>query len=490
VGVLTIASNGIGTRCFQMKTAMHTGRNWSLLYFMVVAAMALVSQSLRAEAKEEVIPYSGFGQLEIYHPSGEAKGWVLLLSGETGWTPRMKEIAGLIAGLDYLVAGIDSSHYLQALDRVPGCGDPARDLEALDRFLENNYPLGEHRPPLLIGYAAGAALVFAALAQAPVGTFHAGISLDFCPKLAVQRTLCRGRTLASETTTDGKGIVLRPTNALQAPWFVFESDQDCKEDELTQFVKHTDEAKLVYMHRNADGASAQKRWLPQFTALLEWLDPRIANQVQADTDVRGVPLTELPASEVTDKRLAVMISGDGGWAALDRGVAAELVKHGISTVGWDSLSYFWQPKTPEQAGRDLERVLRHYMVDWNKERVLLIGYSFGADVLPFMANQLAPRLRDRVELLAFLGLSKRASFEFHLRDWIGLSSTKGTLAVVPEVEKLAWTRRLCIYGDKETDSACPRLASAGVVVVQMSGDHHFGDDYSGVAKHILEQIPP
>jgi type IV secretory pathway VirJ component len=83
-------------------------------------------------------------------------------------------------------------------------------------------------------------------------------------------------------------------------------------------------------------------------ALLQWLDPAIANQVQANTNVSGVPLIEVPVvTGASGKRMAVMLSGDGGWAELDRAVAAELAKHGIPTVGWDSLSYFWQAKTPD-----------------------------------------------------------------------------------------------------------------------------------------------
>ncbi len=108
-----------------------------------------------------------------------------------------------------------------------------------------------------------------------------------------------------------------------------------------------------------------------------------------------------------------MFSGDGGWALLDRAVTAELAKNGLPTVGWDSLSYFWKARQPDQVALDLERVLRNYMTDWKKERIVLIGYSFGADVLPALANRLPRDLRDRVDLAVFLGLSDYAAFEFH-----------------------------------------------------------------------------
>jgi type IV secretory pathway VirJ component len=51
-------------------------------------------------------------------------------------------------------------------------------------------------------------------------------------------------------------------------------------------------------------------------------------------------------------------------------------------------------------------------------------------------------------------------------------------------------RRKSSYGEQETDSACPGLVNAGVVVVKMLGDHHFGGDYPSIVKHLLEQIQP
>ncbi len=42
---------------------------------------------------------------------------------------------------------------------------------------------------------------------------------------------------------------------------------------------------------------------------------------------------------------AVILSGDGGWAGLDKKVAAALAAQGIDVVGIDSLRYFWSERT-------------------------------------------------------------------------------------------------------------------------------------------------
>jgi type IV secretory pathway VirJ component len=197
---------------------------------------------------------------------------------------------------------------------------------------------------------------------------------------------------------------------------------------------------------------------------------------------------EVPATDGSEY-LALILTGDGGWAALDKAIASRLMRRHISTLGWDSLSYFWRARTPDEAGADLERSLRHYLVAWKKQRVLLIGYSFGADVLPFMANRLPPDLRGRIELVVLLGPGPSASFEFHLTDWLGSSSSAKRYPILTELQKLTWTKVLCLSGQQDENSLCPTLNLPNVTVEQMPGDHHFNDDYGNLVSRILALLP-
>ncbi|MEE9877952.1 MAG: hypothetical protein PBU97_16320 [Stenotrophomonas maltophilia] len=43
----------------------------------------------------------------------------------------------------------------------------------------------------------------------------------------------------------------------------------------------------------------------------------------------------------------MFVSGDGGWAGLDKDVASSLNEHGVAVVGIDSLRYFWSERTPK-----------------------------------------------------------------------------------------------------------------------------------------------
>ena len=233
------------------------------------------------------------------------------------------------------------------------------------------------------------------------------------------------------------------------------------------------------------GYSVERNWLPQFLAAYRKLatDSRSpAGPLPAD--VGDLPLTELPVGGGTGDTLAIMVSGDGGWAGLDRSVAAALNARGLPVVGWDSLRYFWTARTPQGAALDLDRVIRHYARAWGKSRVLLVGYSQGADVLPFMVNRLPQASRQRVAGTVLIGVSNEAFFEFSVTHW--LTTPRGGLPVPPEVNGGRLGRVACIYGAEEAESPCRSFAAQGLRRIELPGGHHFAGDYERVASAVLE----
>jgi type IV secretory pathway VirJ component len=119
--------------------------------------------------------------------------------------------------------------------------------------------------------------------------------------------------------------------------------------------------------------------------------------------------------------------------------------------------------------------------------VLLVGYSQGADVLPFAINRLPEATRASVRMTALLGPGQKASFEFHVTNWIGPS---GDLPIAPEALKLSAVSTLCVYGLEEKDSLCPELAPDHARAMPLVGGHHFGGEYSVLAARILAAMPP
>jgi len=205
--------------------------------------------------------------------------------------------------------------------------------------------------------------------------------------------------------------------------------------------------------------------------------------------IQGLPLIEVAAGDGPSDVLAVLLSGDGGWAVPDRGVSRELAASGVPVVGLNSLKYFWSPKSPEEAASDLTRILRHYLAAWKKTWVVLIGYSLGADVLPFLVNRLPEDLQAAVRTVALMGPSALANFEFHVLDWIGRGPERNALPVIPEIQRIAPAIAiLCIYGEGDSDQICSQLDLRRVRCVQIPGGHRVGSGYGPVASAILDSL--
>jgi type IV secretory pathway VirJ component len=201
--------------------------------------------------------------------------------------------------------------------------------------------------------------------------------------------------------------------------------------------------------------------------------------------IAGLPLRELPAKKNGDT-IAIILTGDGGWRRIDDKLARNLHDHGVSVVGFLTPDYFHDRRTPAESARALETTIRHYQLAWHRPRVILIGYSRGADVLPFMANRLTPALRNQIDLIALLGLEPTIDFRYH-PSWIPFYHPKEPqFAVRPEVEKLRGQKILCVYGEKEKDTLCKSLEPSLAMVVKTKGAHHFAGNYKAVAEAILD----
>ncbi|HEY0683346.1 MAG TPA: AcvB/VirJ family lysyl-phosphatidylglycerol hydrolase [Steroidobacter sp.] len=408
---------------------------WCLLLFIV---------ALAPNAPAETISHGRFDKIEMYRPQGEVRQTALFFSGERGWTKELETIAQSLVRQGVLVAGIDSHAFFRKLEQDEGdCVFPSGDLENLSHFLQAYYRLPAYRPALLIGESSGAEFVHAMLAQAPAGTFGGGISLGVRPKRALKKPLCPADESASSAQPE-------------ALWLALKGDGDFQ------------------------------TWEPQFASAFQ----RLAASTHAPPAVSAAELEDLPIVEVSSQgkgdTLAVLISGDGGWAGIDKELAAALAKQGMPVVGLDSLRYFWTKRTPESTAADVDRLVRHYLAAWKKRSVLLIGFSQGADVMPFVVNRLPASTRERLRTVALLSLSQTAVFEFHLQNWLG--AEQDAKPVAPELLRMKGVRALCVYGEDETESLCAMPAAKSLQVLKLSGGHHFDGDYPKLASLLLSHM--
>ena len=457
-----------------------------------------------APADTAHLSHGRFKDLLVYRPAGAPTSFVLFLSGDAGWNSAADALARQLVQQGAMVAAIDWIRFKANLEADGDeCLFADGDLENLSHFVQAYFHTPTYLTPMLVGVSSGAAMAYAMLAQAPSNTFASALTLGFCPNFNLDKPLCKGSGL--EFTRAGRGMDLLPIKNLGNPWVDLHGESDrtsCPVGAARSFISQVRGAALVPLPKASQDLASLREWMPPYTAAFNTLAARntAARVAPPPASLSDLPIVEVPAQPLAARAaaqpagavpsdvFAIIMSGDGGWAGIDQEVAAALSAKGIPVVGLDSLRYYWTARTPSGLAADTDRMIRYYLPHFGKQRVLLIGYSQGADVLPFAVNRLPQATRARVALTAVMGMSEHALFEFHVSSWV--SDSNSGPATLPEIDRITGMPVLCIYGADENDSLCPKLDPQRFIVVKLKGGHHFDGDYANLAHQILAAANP
>jgi phosphatidylglycerol lysyltransferase len=417
------------------------------------------------------------GAVHQVDPVGAMRGFVVLFSDARGWTSASDALAASLAREGALVVGVDLPSYLQRLDSDPGdtCHDAVSSIESTSRQIQRERGNASYRTPIVAGIGEGGALAGAILAQAPAATIAGAVADDPTVSVRTRAPLCSTPPAAHDPAG---GFAYGPWPSLPGFWVVgFPADGD------TPARRQIAASRAAGTPVQIEPLSSERA--PEALAAL--LRPYLTPAANAPTSGIGdLPLIELRAA-TQGPLLVIILSGDGGWRDIDKSIAEKLQSEGVSVIGWDSLRYFWSRKSPEQTARDLGAVVDTYASRWRAPKVALVGYSFGADVLPFAYDRLSRDAKARVVQLSLLGFANAADFEITAAGWLGAPSGKGALPTAPALISIDPSIIQCFYGVDEDDSICPALSSKGnVEVVRTPGGHHFDNDYNALAQRILD----
>ena len=437
----------------------------------VLALGLLVVPALTATAAERV-SHGRFENVPVLLPDTPVQRVVL-------WFGDGADAAGHQARLQALrnegamVVDIDTAHLYRVLAKEGGsCGFSAGDVENFSRYVQAYYHVPTYRLPILGGEGSGAALAYAVASQADADVFAGLLSDGFCPQL-------RNATMICGDAIKGRSLLPQP---LRFPWLAAAPGPSpaCPAAAVSGFTAAVPWARQFARTRTGSA-------LPGELAAARVLGAQRGVSLPAvPQDLDGLPLVEVPASGQGDT-FAIFVSGDGGWAGLDKEVAGALAQAGIPVVGVDSLRYFWSERTPARFASDLDRIARYYANHWQRSKLLLVGFSQGADVLPAAINKLPPGSAQMLRMSALMSVGERADYEFHVSNWISSGGGEG-LPIAPEMRRLAADRTLCIYGEDDDEALCPKLPAGSAQVVKLPGDHHFEGDYATLAKVILQHL--
>lgn len=392
-------------------------------------------------------------------PEGmEARSTALILTDPADWSAETEAHAARLAQLHTLVVAVDAPALWQEAGITCNTLGPA--LADLARHAQEASS-AQARTPVLIGTGKGRGLALLAATEGPA-RFKGLVTLE-----AQDQTLCPERPFGP------------------------------------------DKAPLRWLDLTAEAASSPAAPLAGATVLDLTEEPdkaftqaylRLAGTDSA-FDLEGLAaapaLADLPltlhrdAETLPSDTYAIFLSGDGGWARFDEEVAERLATAGIPTLGLSSLRYLWQEKSPQEIATDFTRIDAQYRSVFGASRVLIIGFSLGANVVPFAATELPPEMRDRLAALALLAPEVQTGFEIVVGGWLGRPT--GAHLVTPQIDAAAQRLTapvLCLYGAQEKVSACPGTTAPQIAKHRFEGGHHLAKDYDRIAQILIEATRP
>ncbi len=200
----------------------------------------------------------------------------------------------------------------------------------------------------------------------------------------------------------------------------------------------------------------------------------------------GQPLRMFGTGRQHPRVAAVYFSGDMGLGfGMGPRVAPALAARGIPVLGVSSSVNFATHRTRAEVDAILSDAIRAAIARTGASRIVLIGQSFGADMVATAAPDLPADLRARV---AAITLVVPAQTVFFRADPTGLTYL-GTpdARPAPAMRALAWAPIICIYGVLESDSLCPALNGTARVIA-LPGGHFLHRDDKRLVKTMVDAL--
>jgi type IV secretory pathway VirJ component len=207
----------------------------------------------------------------------------------------------------------------------------------------------------------------------------------------------------------------------------------------------------------------------------------IAQKVQP---TKNLPVIE-SVSNGNNSFYVILLTGNGGWANLVQSVTRYLNTKNVSVVAINTRKYLWSEKEPAQIALDLEILIDHYNKKLGQKKVVFMGYSMGAEVLPFAVNCMEDKYVLELNDLILIGPWQKATFEVKLRDYF-FEVNKGT-DIYAELLRMH-TKKAYIICDDNEFSICHKNLEGVADHDFLGGGHHFGNDYITLSKMIGKRL--
>ncbi len=174
----------------------------------------------------------------------------------------------------------------------------------------------------------------------------------------------------------------------------------------------------------------------------------------------------------------IVLSGDMGFrVGLSPAVARRMAEAGYPVIGVNSLSFAANGRSPAEIRALVMGCMRRLLAMPGVHRIVLIGHSFGADLLHVGLADLPAAYKARVALVILEVPTDSIYLTAGFREYFEIG-TPDVPAFVSAV-RLNWVPVTCIRGATETTSLCPMLGKLdlpNVRQVVLPGGHKLNRD--------------
>jgi type IV secretory pathway VirJ component len=195
-----------------------------------------------------------------------------------------------------------------------------------------------------------------------------------------------------------------------------------------------------------------------------------------------------PVCNITgNKALVVFFTGDGGRSSFDKKLTDSLCARNMPLMCINSYKYFLRRKTPQQTLDSILPYIDLNLQKYNCQKIILAGYSFGSEVVPFLYNLLSNEWKDKVEFIVLLSPSDNSDFKIHFLDQVGLTFRHWSYDVLSEIMKIDDKKVIVFWGEDEKKFEKEQFTKHNITVHSLKGGHRH-TDVTPVIEKINERI--
>lgn len=199
---------------------------------------------------------------------------------------------------------------------------------------------------------------------------------------------------------------------------------------------------------------------------------------------------DMPTANAGPAKPAIaMLSGDmGNRVGNTPRIAARLNALGYAVVTVNSLTYFSPRRTPGEAAELIKTAMVRAMKLGKTDHVVLIGQSFGADMLHAGLAQFSAADRSPIRSVVLIVPGEDIIFRASPIELAGLEIPDQR--AYPTASRLRWVPVTCIHGADEAGSLCPELQMPNVRRITLPGGHELNSDYRAIEAAIWPAVRP